>query len=51
MHGRKVSATIGAVLLLAVMAGAAVAQSFDQVVNLVRGQTAFVSCDGVLLPN
>ena len=46
MHGRKVEAIIGAVLLLAVVAGAAVAQSFSQVVNLGRGQTAYVSCDG-----
>ena len=46
MRGRKVWAIIGAVLLLAVVAGAAVAQSFSQVVNLGRGQTAYVSCDG-----
>ena len=46
MHGRKVWAVIGAILLLAVVAGAAVAQSFSQVVNLARGQTAYVSCDG-----
>lgn len=46
MHGRKVEAIIGAVLLLAIVAGAAVAQSFSQVVNLTRGQTAYVSCDG-----
>ena len=46
MHGRKVWAAIGAILLLAVVAGAAVAQSFSQVVNLAKGQTAYVSCDG-----
>ena len=46
MHGRKVEAIVGAVLLLAVVTGAAVAQSFGQVVNLTRGQTAYVSCDG-----
>ena len=46
MHGRKVWSIVGAVLLLAVLAGAAVAQSFNQVVNLARGQTALVTCDG-----
>lgn len=42
----KTRAIIIAVLLLAIVAGAAVAQTYGQVVNLVRGQTVLVTCDG-----
>ena len=42
----KTRAIIIAVLLLAVVAGAAVAQSVTYVVTMTRGETAYVTCDG-----
>ena len=47
MHGSwRVNAIIIGVLLSAIVAGVAVAQSFTHVVNLARGQTAYITCDG-----
>jgi hypothetical protein len=49
MNGKKTGITITAVLALAIALGVAVgvgAQGFTQVVALVRGQSALVTCDG-----